>query len=338
MKVLVPIDGSNHSHMAVEMLGKAQWVKPDEVILLNVVPSIGSFLPFHGYADEILREQEIVSKRAKSMAPLVDHLKANFPQSPNIHSRIKFGNPKEVILNTIAKENIDLVVMGSHGRSGIEKLILGSVSQAVLEMAPSAVLLAKYSDIDNYQGISDFSRILVPYDGSVYSRDLVNWICQRQWPEGTQFRLAMAIEDFENSIDLDFAEEHIELVKEQWLDIKQRAFDILEEVALKIGEIAGNENVSLDAISGPPREVIWKEICKFKADCVAVGSHGRSGLDKIMLGSISLHVAQHAQCPVLVVRRLSSIKRTFENEEEQDIDDAYSTDLQPGDRPPFTMF
>ena len=344
MKVLVPVDGSHHSNMAVETLARAKWLQPEKIVLVNVVQPLESFLPFQVSADVISKEQEIIAQRSEWLQKPAQFLKDNFPNCLLVDYRVKFGHPKQILINMIAREGYDLVVMGSHGRSGVEKLLLGSISQTVLELAPSAVLLTKpiseaHSKEEELDSLTNFQRILVPYDGSVYSRDAVDWLSQQHFPKGTKFHVVMAVADFERVEKLDLTEEQCKVVKEQWSMIKQRAFEILEEMALQLGEQAGNENVSIDAIPGDPREVIYQEIENFKADCIVLGSHGRTGLDKIMIGSISLNVAQHAPIPVLVVRRMTNVEIPFDDEV-MDEEPYVEENIRSGreDRPPFTMF
>lgn len=339
MKVLLPMDGSHHSELAVETLARAGWLKPSKILLVNVVQPVESFLPFQVDSAIISKEQEIVARRSEWLVKPAQYLANKFPECPSVDYRVKFGHPKQVIVNMVARESYDLVVMGSHGRSGVEKLLLGSVSQTVLELAPSAVLLAKTIPSDTKMVATNFNRILVPYDGSVYSRDAVDWLSQQSFPKGTRFHVVMAVPDFERVEKLDLTQEQCEVIKDQWSMIKQRAFEILEEMALQLGEQVGNESVSIDAIPGDPREIIYQELEEFGADCIVLGSHGRTGLDKVMIGSISLNIAQHAPLPVLVVRRMTNVEIPFD---EEDIDDeAYSDEnIRSGreDRPPFTMF
>lgn len=338
MKVLIPVDWSKYSDYAIKMVGAATWLNPTKIMLINVAQSIESFLPIDLHTEVMLKEQEEIGKRSKKLEEPIQYLKKCFPNCPSISSRIKFGNPKKVILNLIVKESFDFVVMGSHGRSSIERLILGSVSQAVLEHAPNAVLIAKPPSIDSNYLKPEFRKILVPYDGSVYSSDVISLLSQLSWSQGTKFHVVMAITDFERVEKLDLAPEYAAAVEKQWTTIKQGAFTILEDVALKLGTRVGNENVSIDAIAGPPREVVCQSIDNFQADLVALGSHGKSALDKVMLGSVSTYVTQHASCPVLIVKRLSGFYRADEENIEDDL--PHESILKPDmeDRPPFTMF
>lgn len=341
MRILVPVDGSPHSDKAVETLAAASnWLNPDLIMLLNVVQPLESFMPFKVDDSMITREQEIIAKRSTWLMERANFLAGAFAASPLVVDyRVKFGHPKEVIVNMAARRKYDLIFLGSHGRSGVERLLLGSVSQAVLELAPSAVLIAKTDQGQGESPLSRFQRVLVPYDGSVYSRDTINWLCQQNFGPQTKFHLVMAVTDFEKIEKLDLTEEQEMAVRSQWTMIKQRAFDILEDVALSLGKLVGNENVSIDAIPGDPREIIYQEMEEFGADLIALGSHGRTGLEKMMLGSISLHIAQHAAIPVLVVRRMTNVELPFDDELVDD--EPYSDEeIRSGreDRPPFTMF
>lgn len=134
-KILLPLDGSAYSEKAVEDAIFIAKASNAEIILLTVVENtflIG--LP----ADNTTREiNELLENEAQKN---IDKIKEKLEGIP-ITTIIEEGSPAEAILKTIKKENIDLVVMGSSGKKGFEKFIIGSVTDKVVNAARCKILI-----------------------------------------------------------------------------------------------------------------------------------------------------------------------------------------------------
>ncbi|MBZ0188797.1 MAG: universal stress protein [Candidatus Obscuribacterales bacterium] len=305
MKILLPVDSSIYSRSAIETLVNAEWLSASEILLVTVVRPIESLLAVSLDEKAIAKEQEIITEKSNWLMEIAESLKRALPAC-RIDYRVKFGDIRETIIQTAIEEGFELVVMGSHGKGTIERLLIGSVAQCVLEHAPTAIMIVKrHGNMDN-QKLSRFEKILVPYDGSVYSGDTVSWLSRRVFSAKTKFHIVMAIPEFEEVEQKEVSPNQCVLLDKQWHTIKERSFEILENIALKLGSIVGNENVSIDAVPGDPQTAILKAAERFGADLIACGSHGRSGLSRLLIGSVSMYLVHNARCPVLVLKRLSS--------------------------------
>lgn len=140
MKLLIAVDGSEYSDRAVDyVLGHWQRLDPDAGIVLchgdpPLPPHIGNALgaaAVHEYHEDNAAKA-LQSARAKFTA-------AGAPVE--LHTAV--GDPAEVVLAAVRKVGADLVVMGSHGRGGLRKLLLGSVVTKVLASSPVPVLVVK---------------------------------------------------------------------------------------------------------------------------------------------------------------------------------------------------
>ena len=149
MKILLATDGSACSGAAVQSVAARPWPPGSEVKILSVVelrlaPVPGSWLvPDHHYL-KLLHELQEHARLAVEKADAV--LNAAQPQHPEplrVSSEIVIGNTKETILKQASEWSADLIVLGSHGHRGVERLLLGSVSQAIAAQAPCSVEIVR---------------------------------------------------------------------------------------------------------------------------------------------------------------------------------------------------
>ncbi len=134
-KILLPLDGSAYSEKAVDDAIFIAKASNAEIMLLTVVEN--SFL-IGLPADNTTREiNELLENEAQKN---IDKIKEKLGGIP-IKTIIEEGSPAEAILKTIKKENIDLVIMGSSGKKGFEKFIIGSVTDKVVNSARCKILI-----------------------------------------------------------------------------------------------------------------------------------------------------------------------------------------------------
>lgn len=141
MKVIIAIDGSECSLAALESVVDRPWPQDTEFRVLSVVepPTPGyaewhaSYVPYLDQAQqELIKEiQELVNER-------VEFLRREFPHNP-VDGKVVEGNIRDSIVRQAKEWNADFVVMGSHGRRGFQKFLLGSVAEAVVSRAPCSV-------------------------------------------------------------------------------------------------------------------------------------------------------------------------------------------------------
>ncbi len=148
MKVLLAVDGSPCSKLAIDSIAGRVWPADTVFKVLTVLE------PFHpelagwhsGYVPLALEAQQERLNEARTLVEETAALLATSCQQPGteaVSSEVLEGNVKERIVECAREWHADMIVMGSHGRQGIEKLFLGSVSQAVLTEAPCSVEIVK---------------------------------------------------------------------------------------------------------------------------------------------------------------------------------------------------
>lgn len=196
--------------------------------------------------------------------------------------------PHEGIAGAARGLDADLVVVGSHGRTGLSRLWFGSVAEKTLRVAPCSVLVAR-SDL----GDGGFGQIVVPTDFSPLSEaaaEIAPTLARRGavlqhvhcWQMPPMFddlgvSLAALSQELEDDAKARGAE---------WIE-RHRSADL---------------DVSFLALPGPATHAIRTHLEATKPELVVMGSHGRRGLSRLVVGSVAESTVRHAPCSVLVVR------------------------------------
>jgi nucleotide-binding universal stress UspA family protein len=142
MKVLMAIDGSDCSRQAVEFVRDRPWTAEDEILVLHVVEPIPvdmglAYIPAaynQNDSESMARAEDLVNK-------VISILKEKLTQK--IEGKVAFGNVTTELIDLAEKWSCDLIVVGSHGRKGFNRLLLGSVAEEILRKAPCSVEIVK---------------------------------------------------------------------------------------------------------------------------------------------------------------------------------------------------
>ena len=141
-------------------------------------------------------------------------------------------------------------------------------------------------------------KIILSIDDSPHSQAALEWVRNMRWPDGAQLVVLSAVEllayamvepgglEFYDNLLTDQMRVHEEVVAGAARDLKQAGLSVTSRVA-----------------QGDPRMVILETAQQEHADLIVVGSHGRTGLPKLIMGSVASHVVTHAHCNVLVVKQ-----------------------------------
>jgi nucleotide-binding universal stress UspA family protein len=278
MNVLIAYDGSVYAEVAIAHLDRAGLPSDTEARVLSVVDRLMEPPIAHGDLEEVCMR-----------------LQRRFP-SWGVQMETAAGNPAEMILKRAKEWRADLIVVGTHGRSGLGRLVLGSVSTAVTRDAGCSVRIARAGGLRNDGGI----RLLIGMDGSPEAYFAVNEICRRHWPRGTQARVFSAIKTlvatrademagFAGTVRNINAEEH------RWLEYLA---DESERNLVNAGLVA-----SSSVVEGDPKQTLLTEAASWIPDAIFVGARGMGRVQRLLLGSVSAAIAAGAPCTVEVVRR-----------------------------------
>ena len=213
-----------------------------------------------------------------------------------VSSDLRLGLPSQAITEAIREEKADLLVIGTRGLTGVSHLLLGSTAERVVQHAACPVLSVHPGDHEKHRRIR---TVLVPTD---FSRDAESATAAATRLLGDDIEGARIL--LLNAYHLPFeytAYGTIPTAVDYTRDVEGAALEKLAEIAAALS--ADGLEVESRAVEGYPPEVIVEEAEAMGADLIAMGTHGRTGLAHLFLGSTAERVVQDARCPVLTVRR-----------------------------------
>lgn len=142
-------------------------------------------------------------------------------------------------------------------------------------------------------------KILLAMDGSDYSHAALQSVISRPWPADTTVKILNVVEPPSLLMGREMGgyDPEFEAV---WTALREQAKDLVGKAAEKVR--AAKLQVSTDLVEGDPKSQIIDVANQWHADMIVVGSHGRSGLGRFLLGSVSQDVVRHAHCSVEIIR------------------------------------
>jgi len=291
MNILFALDGSGSSTKAID---HAFTLKCPSGTALKVVTVVDCFEPFPSLQG--VKEKEVEAAR-KLVADTVEKLKKVHPEA-DVSGEVLDGYPTVEILHCSREWPAHLIVVGSHGRTGLAELWLGSVSRSVLSHAPCAVRIVR----NKVQDASGPQRVLLAIDDSEHCEHLIEHVLALPWAEGTHFRCLHVVQEFNSDFSLDSDTGFITTLAQHYDDQLHSEKKRLSKVVEKIDDAFGLAVASAHVALGDPRKQILEHAAEWPADLIVIGSHGRQGVEKMLLGSVSEAVAVHAKCAVEVTR------------------------------------
>ena len=306
MKLLIAYDGSESSDAAIVDLRRAGLPAVAEASVLSVAetsPALaaipygvlaagpGMFFP-DGLEGDISTSRSV--QDAEGAAALAaDRLRADFP-GWHVSIEAWVDSAKSAIVRKAHAMNPDLIVVGSHGGSGIRRWALGSVSQYVLHHVSGSVRISRHRLHSQERSI----RLVIGMDESQNAEAAVHAVATRNWPAETEIRVIGVLD---SGIALAAAVTPEGAIPSEMEEESQRRLSGAVHEAVRTLTNVG-VHASPQILAGKPSEVLLSEAEKWAADCIFVGARGLSGLERFLLGSVSTAVASHAHCSVEIVR------------------------------------
>ena len=233
-------------------------------------------------------QQEAASGRLNEITAKVEEMDIE------VASELKLGVPSQVILDTAVEKRADLIVIGTRGLSGLRHLLLGSTAERVVQHAHCPVLTVHPGDADKHRSIN---TILVPTD---FSHDAETAYFAARSLLGSEAHARIVLLHVYHLPYEYTAYGTIPTSLDYFKDVEGAAEERLATLAEELRQ--QGFNVETLAREGFPPEIILDEAEAANADLIAMGTHGRTGLAHLVLGSTAERVVQRAHCPVLTVR------------------------------------
>jgi nucleotide-binding universal stress UspA family protein len=279
--ILVPTDGSDCAQSGVEYAEDLARRYDARVHALCVADS--------RTLDSGPRYDQLKSERAEVAARACDELSES---GVSTERAVRTGVPHRAILDYASERDIDLVVMGTHGRTGVERYLLGSVTEKVVRLSDVPVLTVRAGD--DQEVTYPYTDVLVPTDGSEGAEAAIDPAVDIARAYGARVHALSVIDTMAMGVDgpsgaiLGALEESA-----------QSAVDRVEERASRASVSA----VETATRHGNPYRGIRSYVQDNDVDLVVMGTRGRSGVERYLLGSVAEKTVRTSPVPVMTVRR-----------------------------------
>jgi nucleotide-binding universal stress UspA family protein len=295
-RVLCPIDLTEGSAHALEQAAAvARWYNAR----LTALHAYRPLVPIPGLPVDHVPEPELQRVRDEATTFVESVLAAQTA----VDVVVDIGQPVPAILERVAGLPADLIVMGTHGAAGFQRLLLGSVTEKVLRKATCPVLTVPPRA--HATSRFPFARVLCPVDFSEWSIAAVELALSFAQQSGAALELLHVVEwPWEEPPAPAFAE----LPREQAVALLEFRRYLTASATTRLESLvpAGTRDrcaMTLRIGHGKPYVEILRVAAEESADLIVLGVHGRKTIDLAMFGSTTNHVVRRATCPVLTLRR-----------------------------------
>lgn len=279
-RILVPVDGSDVSPWVVRRAGRLLDRRGVAVRLLSVVE-----------AAEDLASELVYRQRHRPVEDLLAGLRGGLASRGVLaEAEVRFGDPAAEILREIEAGRHELVVMPTHGRRGLERMLFGSVAAKVLHASPVPLLLFRpLQRPDGSLSPAETAepalcrRVLVPLDLSSASEEILPAAQSLAITMGSALYLFTAVEGGAGEAGR-----------------RLEATEYLARTARRLG--AAGSFTGFRVETGAPVEKALEAAADLAVDAVAMTTHGRTGLARALYGSVAEALLARAGVPILLLR------------------------------------
>lgn len=280
-KVLVALDGSEIAEKALPYATELCRQFGSDLDLISVSP-----------------EKETGSGRLLStyLGKLVEGIRE---EGIRTHPVLLYGSVAESIIDYADRNQISLIVMTTRGLSGLTRWVMGSTAEKLLRASRVPLLVIKAEPQEKApQGKAIFQQILVPLDGSTVGETALPLARALTTKLGAGLSLLQVVpRAYEVAVAIDYVPGYPEQVIS---NLREGALAYLKTVKERLGK--NGVDASMEVRIGNPSEEIINYAEETKADLIAMSTHGRSGISRWVLGSVTAKVVRAIKTPVLLVR------------------------------------
>jgi nucleotide-binding universal stress UspA family protein len=292
MRILLALDGSPGAESARALVRVLPWAEPSQVDALRVVEPIWDLfampaVEFEGSMEDLLGTAEIRTALEGDLAGLAR-------PGLTVETHVVIGRAASVIVETAARLGAEVIVLGSRGRGPIGSMVLGSVSAEVADHGPCPVLVARKPTC---------RRAIVALDGTPVTDRIVDDVAAFSFLRDTHLEVVCVAPSSVPGPGVILSGAYGAPIA--WYeDAVVGARHALEQVAATAAQrlrAAGLE-ASWSVHEGDPAATLIEIAGRTEADLIVVGTHGRTGMTRLLLGSVARNVLLHAHTSVLVLR------------------------------------
>ena len=285
MRIVIAVDWSDQAFNAVQEA--CRLFAPTEITLVHATnlgflehPVVAQAMNLQGY-DEFRRAMQDAGTQ------LLDRTAALIPSRiPTVKRVCEIGSPASIVLDTAKKASADLVVMGPRGRGRVSEALLGSVSHRVLLHAPCSVLLAK-------RPMEAPRRMLVAVQHQDDASRIVQWLTAHPFTNKVDFTVLHVV--LPPMVPDGIAVPQLEQWHRTALEV---GHELVQDTAGKLKALS--PSVTTQVLTGDPPTMVASQAEKH--DLLIVGSHSRTGVERLLLGSVSHTLTHFTPNPILIIR------------------------------------
>ncbi len=285
MKLLIAHDGSSHSIAAIADLARCGLPRSGTVRVLSVADAwqAGAGDAAAAATADLAEPLRAQMHQARAVAGHGRELVAAQLPGWRVEAVVTVGSPAWEIIHAADEWKPDLVILGETGTGRLERIVFGTTTSQVVNHVRCSVRVSRPRAAP--QGPV---RIMIGADGSEPSMVAARAVAARAWPEGSEARIVVVLDGWLlQALNPDAAE-------------ADRSASIIADVTTALG--GSGLAISHVTREGDPKAVLPAEALGWNADCIFIGPKGRSGVERLLLGSVAVATASRASCSVEIVR------------------------------------
>lgn len=295
-RMLIPLDGSRTAEKVLPFARALGQTLKIPIELLGVVDV--SVMVAHVAADKARYLETLIAQGEHSSRAYLQEIAERF-SGLSATCAVERGRPAEAIIERAAMDKGTLIAMATHGRSGINRWLLGSVAEKVLRGTTNPLFLVRGNEERRTDGTPTIKSIIVPLDGSELAESVL--------PTAAAIAKVLDIEVvlcrvYELPASAYYgAEDYLPNYDALKSQVKDEVHGYLEQKIERLKEL-GLTKVTPVVLEGSGADEIIQFTQARPNSLVAMCTHGRSGVKRWVLGSVTEKVVRHSGDPVLVVR------------------------------------
>lgn len=299
--VLFPTDFSVHSEYGKDYAMAFAQQSNGTVHVTHVVDT--SHLPYvavgGAFASGDVLEHTIDSMREHAQSRLDQFVDVAEFKHVHAEAHLRVGKPAEEIVKLATESKADLIVIGTHGRSGFDRWVFGSTCDKVVRLSPIPVLAIKHPEHEfvKPEGPVVLKRIMVPCDFSHFSHEIVPFAAKMAREFGATLVLTHVVDS-----RLDYPEFMPGMDQRNTPYLHASAAEMLEKLANEYDDLT----TEVEVFTGIPDKELTEAVKNLQIDLVVMATHGHTGVTHALLGSTAEKVVRRAPCPVMTVRPADS--------------------------------
>lgn len=309
-QILVPLDGSELAERVLPTAISFAHITGSSVVLLHamstlsVAETIGGIFPatpsvWENWDDEARSAQTYLEGIANKLIALKLTVQTVVVEGQAATAIVKYAKDHP---------SVRLIAMATHGRSGLGRLVLGSVADRVLHLSPVPTLLVRIAGpghhdtlvLDQTDAVRvNYRTILVPLDSSRLAEQALGHAVGLASKMDTTLLLVTALPVAQEGASL--SDEYVPVLLEE---VQRSESNRLKTYLLGVAQKLRNRGlkVETETPTGTPATAVLRSALKTQTDLIVMTTHGRSGLERLWLGSVAASIVHQSTCPVLLIR------------------------------------